>query len=105
MVKPRFTRWVGVLGVIVSVWISDHSITKTNLSDLLPSAHVSIQPSQIPNMYLAARHYAFSVVDLRRADLLLGTQTKSIITIKPLLDTVVFVPKKFGHVRDLDSKS
>jgi len=105
MVKPRFTRWVGVLGVIVSVWIGDHTITKTNLSDLPPTTHASLQPSQIPNMYLAAKHHTFSVVDLRRADLLLGTQTESVISIKPLLDTVLFVPKKFGHAQDLDSKS
>ncbi|MCX7090098.1 MAG: hypothetical protein NTU48_01415 [Legionellales bacterium] len=105
MVKPRFTRWVGVLGVIAIVWIGDHSLTKTDLSDLPPTASVSIQPSQIPNMHLAAKHYAVSVVDLRRADLLLGMPTEPVIFIKPLLDTVLFVPKKFGHARALDANA
>jgi hypothetical protein len=56
-------------------------------------------------MHLAAKHYAVSVVDLRRADLLLGMPTEPVIFIKPLLDTVLFVPKKFGHARALDANA
>lgn len=79
--------------------------TKNNRSVLDPSADltlVSLQeaklPSAIPSFRLNAKHQVFLPIDLRRANLVLGmADPEAPPEATPLLDKVLFVPKKFKH--------
>ena len=55
-------------------------------------------PSSVPNFRLASKRHAFLPVDLRRADLVLGmNDQEERPNVSPVLDKVLFVPKKFNH--------
>ena len=64
--------------------------------------HVSVSlhrirlPSAIPNFRVAAQRHLFLPVDLRKADLQLSIQSDTALLSEPLLDKVLYVPKKFG---------
>ena len=104
----RYLIFLGIFGVVLSVGIGyQYALTSTTTKKPLqfcssPSsfAIASLQdtqlPSVIPNFRLAACRHLFLPVDLRRADLQLEIQPDSVIISKPVLDTVLFVPKKFG---------
>lgn len=53
-------------------------------------------PSTVPNFRLASKRHAFLPVELRRADLVLGMNDQDTSPkVAPVLDKVLFVPKKF----------
>ena len=60
------------------------------------SLHRIRLPSAIPNFRVAAQRHLFLPVDLRKADLQLSIQTDTALLSEPLLDKVLYVPKKFG---------
>ncbi len=109
MYKLVSTRNLSIFGIMVSVFLAYQAMMspKTDISvapPLLTRSSIDIQmPSAIPNMYLAAKRHTFSVIDLRRVDLLVDMQSESDLLIQPLLDSVLFVPKKFVHGRALAS--
>lgn len=108
MYKLVSTRNLSIFGIMVSVFLAYQAMMspKTDISVAPPllTSSIDIQmPSAIPNMYLAAKRHTFSVIDLRRVDLLVDMQPESDLLIQPLLDSVLFVPKKFVHGRALAS--
>ncbi len=110
----RYLIFLGIFGVVLSVGIGYQyaltsttskkplqvcsrpaSFAKTSWQDTQLPQDIQLQ-SVIPNFRLAASRHFFLPVDLRRAELQLEIQPDSAITFKPILDKVLFVPKKFG---------
>ncbi|MGV3739886.1 MAG: hypothetical protein ACO1N3_01145 [Gammaproteobacteria bacterium] len=79
--------------------------TKNNISALDPFSDLALVslneaklPSTIPSIRLNAKHHVFLPIELRRANLVLGmTDQDALPEATPLLDKVLFVPKKFKH--------
>jgi hypothetical protein len=62
-------------------------------------AHVAVHaPSVIANMHNDAKRQFLQGVDLRRAEVRLATQAEYDNTVKPLMDKVLVVPKRFRGV-------
>lgn len=102
--RDRYLLFLGALGIVLSIGIGYQYAMKIQVfklschvpaSSLVPNLRHAQLPSVIPNLHLAAKRHLVTVVDLRRADLMLGSQGEPDLNLDPLLDKVVFAPKKF----------
>lgn len=102
--QDRYLLFWGALGIILSIGIGYQYAMKFKLPKLscqvpvsspLPNLRYAQLPSVIPNLHLASKRHMFTIVDLRRADLMLGLQREPVMDFDPLVDKVVFTPKKF----------
>lgn len=104
----RYLIFLGIAGVFLSGSIG-YQYALTSAPPLKPHqfcsppaylAMKSLQdmqlPSVIPNFRMSARRHSFLPIDLRRADLQLDMQPAVVPVTTPVLDKVLFVPKKFG---------
>jgi hypothetical protein len=104
----RYLIFLGIAGVVLSAGIGyQYALTATTTirphlfcsrpsSLAMKSLRDTQLPSVIPNFRIAARRHLFLPIDLRRADLQLDIQSDSATMTTPVLDKVLFVPKKFG---------
>lgn len=97
----RYLVYLLILGAALFSIGYNYYTNQTMLSEL-PANLILSSPqevklaSSVPNLHLSAKRQVFSPVELRRADLAMGmvdqeAQPQS----SPLLDKVLFVPKKF----------
>ena len=102
----RYLMLVGKIGFVLSIGMG-YQLLKPAVCPPVASSFAmqSLQDMQLPsvisNFRLAAKRHLFFPVDLRRADLLLGIQPDSDKMVMPVLDKVLYVPKKF--TRGFDS--
>lgn len=100
----RYLILLSIGVVILSIGMGYQFAKTTRLKQPIPqictqSAPFFLQttqlPSVIPHFRVAAQRHVFLPIDLRRADLVLGMRVEPEIMTPPLLDKVLFVPKKF----------
>lgn len=93
-------RLLSIVVVAISAYLGYYILRPDDPTPVTARVKELSLSSSIPNMYVAAKRHTVVAVDLRRSQLLLGMQTDQEITIQPLLDAVLCVPKTFPRARD-----
>lgn len=104
---PRTDRYLlllGVIGIVLSIGIG-YQYAMTTLNHPPAKTCLAVPPSRlqdtallsvVPNLKMAAQRQILLPIDLRRADLQMTPDLASSPQALPVLDKVLFVPKKFG---------